>query len=178
MNAVFDTAFVYIWPLISLSCRQTVPEELRETEALISYFSLVRYITKSKKELDIVHDSNKEFEMKVATVVDPVGIRAINEVAFFGNYALLNIQLLLFNSYRMYILFLSTVGSSVFKIIEDSEGSFIPESVNPDRNQCPYRWRCVLVEAIAVTVTIENEYFNVLVRACENKSRIRNAPIE
>ncbi|KRZ82463.1 hypothetical protein T08_7917 [Trichinella sp. T8] len=116
--------------------------------------------------------------IKVATVVDPVGIRAINEVAFFGNYALLNIQLLLFNSYRMYILFLSTVGSSIFKIIEDSEGSFIPESVNPDRNQCPYRWRCVLVEAIAVTVTIENEYFNVLVRACENKSRIRNAPIE
>ncbi|KRZ82462.1 hypothetical protein T08_9445 [Trichinella sp. T8] len=37
--------------------------------------------------------------IKVATVVDPVGIRAINEVAFFGNYALLNIQLLLFNSY-------------------------------------------------------------------------------
>ncbi|KRX81327.1 hypothetical protein T06_12940 [Trichinella sp. T6] len=35
------------------------------------------------------------------TVVDPVGLRAIDEVAFFGNYALLNIQLLLFNSYQV-----------------------------------------------------------------------------
>ncbi|KRY06375.1 hypothetical protein T12_15528, partial [Trichinella patagoniensis] len=72
--------------------------ELRETQALTCYLSLVWLITKSKKELDIVHGSNKSCCTHTVTVVDPVGIRAINEVAFLGNYALLNIRLLLFNS--------------------------------------------------------------------------------
>ncbi|XP_003379677.1 AMP deaminase 2 [Trichinella spiralis] len=38
----------------------------------------------------------------------------LDEIAFFDNYALLNIRLLLFNSYRMYIFLLCTVFSRFF----------------------------------------------------------------